>query len=76
VNLLLCEEDFNAVEEFEVRRRDPVAKRLEAEELLHIQSYFGMTVGGREENILTREIEHEDRDRERFEDCEELLGDQ
>ncbi|WJX26090.1 hypothetical protein P8452_15065 [Trifolium repens] len=76
VNLLLCEEDLIAVEEFQVRRRDPVAKRLEAEELLQIQSDLGMTVGGREQNILTREIEHEDRDRERFEDCEELLGDQ
>jgi hypothetical protein len=74
LKLLMAEEDLNDVDEFVVKRRSPEAKRLEVEELLQIQKDLGTSFDLREQNITARMIDHEDRDREKFEECEEPMG--
>jgi NACalpha-BTF3-like transcription factor len=76
LNWLMGEEDLNDVDAYEVRRRNSETKRMEAEELLQIQQDFGVTCDRKEQNSVARLMEHEDSDREKFEDCEELLGNQ
>jgi hypothetical protein len=74
LRLMMGEEDLNDVDEFVVRRRSPEAKRREAVELLQIQCDLGTSVDQRKQNLMSRMIDHEDRDREKFEGCEEMAG--
>jgi hypothetical protein len=70
----LGDEDLADVDGYISNRQGPVAKRLEAEEILEIQTDMGLNFVEDKEKILNNLVELEDMDKEKMVTREEANG--
>jgi hypothetical protein len=70
VNFILGEELLEDIDGFENNIREPVAKRLVAEQILAIQTDLGLTFQEDNNTTVNRLMELEDRDREQLARCQ------
>jgi hypothetical protein len=71
---ILGDEDLADVDGYISNRQGPVAKRLEAEEILEIQTDMGLNFVEDKEKILNNLVELEDMDKEKMVTREEANG--